>query len=83
MRRNVYEYEDVRNVHKYENEKITVPNNTDQMFEMLYAHETLYHDSTTMPRVATPVPSTSPWADDSQARQNEASAGMDEISTIA
>ena len=78
MRRNVYEYEDVRNVHY----NIAVPNITDEMFETLYAHETLYHDSTIMPRVATPVPSTSPWADDSQARQNEASAGLDEISTM-
>ena len=55
--------------------------NTDEMFETLYAHETLYHDTAT-PRDATPVPSTSPWADDSQARQNEASAGVDEISTM-
>ena len=48
MRRNVYEYEDVRNVHY----NIAVPNITDEMFETLYAHETLYHDMTTMPRVA-------------------------------
>ena len=77
MRRNVYEYEDVRNVHY----NIAVPNITDEMFETLYEHETLYHN-TTMPRVATPVRSTSLWADDSQARQNEASAGVDEISTM-
>ena len=32
-----------RNVHKYENDNIAVPNNTDEMFETLYAHETLYH----------------------------------------
>ena len=100
MRRNVYEYEDVRNVHKYEdeeedesssrlklrfnddeNDNIAVPDNTDEMFETLYAHETLYHDITT-PRVATPVRSTSLWADDSQTRQNEASTGVDEISTM-
>ena len=58
-----------------------MPDNTDEMFETLYAHETLYHDITT-PRDATPVLSTSPWADDSQARQNEALAGVDEISTM-
>ena len=52
--------------------------NTDEMFETLYAHET-YHDITT-PRP--PARSASPWADDSQARQNEASAGVYEISTM-
>ena len=76
MRRNVYEYEDVRNVHY----NIAVPNNTDEMFETLYKHEILYHDTIT-PRDATPVQSTSLWADDSQARQNEASTGVYEIST--
>ena len=55
--------------------------NTDEMFETLYAHETLYHDTAT-PRDATPVLSASPLADDSQARQNEASAGVDEFSTM-
>ena len=64
MRRNVYDYEDVRNVHKYE----TVPNNTDELFETLYEHEILYHDTTT-PRNAIPVQSTNLWADDSQTRQ--------------
>ena len=55
--------------------------NTDEMFETLYAHETVYQDMTTS-RNAKPVPSTSPWEDDSQARQNEASVGVDEISKM-
>ena len=64
MRRNVYEYEDVRNVHN----NIAVPNNTDEMFETLYKHEILYHITTT-PRDAKPEQSTSLGADDSQTRR--------------
>ena len=89
--RNVHKYEDEEEdesssrlklrFNDDENDNIAVPDNTDEMFETLYAHETLYHDITT-PRDATPVRSTSLWADDSQARQNEASAGVDEISTM-
>ena len=64
-----------------ENDSIAVPNNTDEMFETLYAHETLYHDSIT-PSDATPVRSTGLWADDNQTSQGEASTGVDEISTM-
>ena len=68
MRRNVYEYEDVRNVHKSEDYNIAVQNITDEMFETLYKHEILYHISIT-PRDATLVRSTRLWADDSQTMQ--------------
>ena len=57
-----------KNVHKYENNNIAVPNNTDELFETLHVNETLYHD-TTKPRDAIPVQSTSLWADDSQTSQ--------------
>ena len=58
--------------------KIQCRTNTDEMFRTLHKQESVYQDMTTS-RNAKPVPSTSPWEDDSQARQNEASVGVDEL----
>ena len=44
-------------------------------------NKSVYQDMNTS-RNTKPVPSTSPWEDDSQGRQNEALVGVDEIKIL-